>query len=33
MKVVEVNSKSSHHKETFFSISFILHLYEMVDVY
>ena len=34
MKVVKrVNPKSSHHKEKNFSISLILHLYEMVDVH
>ena len=33
MKVVKrANPKSSHHKETFFSISLILWVYEMMDV-
>ena len=34
MKVKRVNPKCSHHKEKyFFSFSFILHLYGMVDVH
>ena len=34
MKVVKgINPKCSHHKEIFFSISLILHLYETMDIH
>ena len=33
MKVKRVNPKSSHRKEKSFSVSLILHLYEMTDAH
>lgn len=30
--VKRINPKSSHHMEIFFSISFILNLYDMMDI-
>ena len=34
MKVVKrINPKSAHHTHTFFSISLILYLYEMMDAH
>ena len=31
MKLVKLNSKSSHHKEKLFSISSILYVYKLMD--
>ena len=33
VKALRVNSKHSHHRDIFFSMSLLLYLYEMIDVH